>query len=274
MQRPATSSCSRLTGTSSGTESRSSRRARRRCVVVPLPDGVVHVDRIGAARDRIVELPRLAARRRAVSVYRPTMRRDSRMPICVPVAAMRARSRSRERARRKNASSCIACRRASTSARVKSSGSSGSTSTTRVMFTVTSSGYGEMKNETSSRGTSTMPSSRARCQSVVQSRDGGERRRRALVRLAASVRIWSGCSAHVCGELVEVHVAQAEHQPRRLNAPALVALLRRNAGRSGDECVGGGVDRRPARGIRASPPTVAKRAPVTRSPSTERSRET
>ena len=36
---------------------------------------------------------------------------------------------------------------------------------TRVMFTVTSSGYGEAKNETSSRGTSISPLSRAAFQS-------------------------------------------------------------------------------------------------------------
>ncbi len=67
------------------------------------------------------------------------MRRDSRTPIWVAVAASRAPAKPGT-SRWKKRTSCITWARASTSARVRSSGSSGSMSTTRVMLTVTSSG--------------------------------------------------------------------------------------------------------------------------------------
>ncbi len=41
-------------------------------------------------------------------------------------------------------------------------------------------------------------------------------------------------------------MAQPKHQARRLNPPALVALLRRDAGRSGNQSVGSCVDRHPS----------------------------
>ena len=183
------------------------------------------------------------ARRRAVSVYAPTMRRDSRMPICV-AGGRDARARESGNAlRRKNASSCIACTRDSTSARVRSSGSSGSMSghARHVHGHFVGIRRDEERDEFA-RNVHDAALARALPQ-LVQSRDGGERARR-CARAACSER------PHLIRMLAQVarrvrrgRRGSAEHQARRLHAPAFVALLRRDAGRSGDERVGGRVDR-------------------------------
>ena len=76
---------------------------------------------------------------------------------------------------------------------------------------------------------------------VVQSRDGRQRMGGTLVRLERGAHL-IGMHPHVGGGLREIDVAETKHQTRRLHAPALIALLRRHAGRCRDVRVGGRID--------------------------------
>ena len=190
---------------------------------------VVDVDRIGAARDGVGEEP---PRKHVLARQRVLARR------CGATRGCRSGSPSpRCRALAKPGTSLPEEREqfghlaaASTSARVRSSGSSGSMPTTRVMFTVTSSGYGvSEERDEFARNVDVAASSAPRPPEVVEPGDRRQRPARRARPAAGSrphlIGVRAGRRRHVLGQ---VDVAQPEHEAGRLHAPAFVALLRRS----------------------------------------------